>query len=180
MLKNKSMYAILGILNISPSTGYDIKKYSDTVLSGFWNENFGHIYPTLKRMLEDGMIKIILGEPNEKKVLYGITEKGKQELDKWLLEETVQQPVRSEFMLKLLFSSDRPREDVVQMLKTYKETHEKDLLKYQGMLKDLEQGIKEISKERSGFIKATLRRGILTGEAVIRWCDETMEDLRQP
>lgn len=46
--KNKSMYAILGILNLSPSTCYDIKKYSDNVLSGFWNENFGYIYPTFK------------------------------------------------------------------------------------------------------------------------------------
>ena len=46
MIKNKSRFAILGILNIQPSSGYDIKKYCDTVISGIWNENFGHIYPT--------------------------------------------------------------------------------------------------------------------------------------
>jgi DNA-binding PadR family transcriptional regulator len=177
-LKNKSMYAILGILNISPSSGYDIKKYSDKVLSGFWNENFGHIYPTLKMMLEDGMIDIFLKEKNEKKVRYGITEKGKQELETWLLEETMQQPIRSEFMLKLLFSSSQPRENVTRMLENYKEIHEKNMEKYLEKQKDLELGIQEISKERVGFIKAVLRKGIISSEAVIQWCDETIEELQ--
>lgn len=177
-LKNKSMYAIFGILNIAPSTGYDIKKYSDKVLSGFWNENFGHIYPTLKMMLEDGMIEIAIREKNEKKVRYGITEKGKRELETWLLEETLQQPMRSEFMLKLLFSSSQPPENVIRMLENHKAIHEKNMEKYLGMQKDLEQGIKEISADRVRIFKAVLRKGILSDEAAIRWCDETIEEMR--
>ncbi len=177
-LRNKSMYAILGILNLSPSTGYDIKKYSDKVLSGFWNENFGHIYPTLKMMLEDGMIEIAFREENEKKVRYRITEKGKQEFETWLLEETMQQPVRSEFMLKLLFSSNQPRENVIRMIENYKELHEKNNGKYLEMQKDLEQGIQQIPKERACFIKAVLRSGIISSEAVIHWCNETIEEMQ--
>lgn len=177
-LKNKSMYAILGILSLSPSTGYDIKKYSDKVLSGFWNENFGHIYPTLKRMLKDGVIEIVCKEKNEKKIQYGITEKGKQEFETWLLEETIQQPIRSEFMLKLLFSSSQPRQNVTRMLENYKELHQKNMEKYLGMQKDLEQGIQEISKERVCFIKAVLRSGIISSEAVIRWCNETIVEIQ--
>lgn len=176
-LKNKSMYAILGILNLSPSTGYDIKKYSDKVLSGFWNENFGHIYPTLKKMQKDGMIEIVMGEEKGKKVRYGITEKGKKELEAWLLEETIQQPIRSEFMLKLMFSSSQPRENVIRMLEEYKALHEKNLEKYLGMRKDLEQGIQEISKERVVFIKAILRKAIISSQGVIQWCDETIEEM---
>lgn len=178
-LKNRSMYAILGILNLAPSTGYDIKKYSDNVLSGFWNENFGHIYPTLKKMLEDGMIEIVSREKSEKKVRYGITDKGKQELEAWLIEETIPQPVRSEFMLKLLFSSHQPKENVIRMLENYRELHEKNLEKYLAMQKDLEQGIEEVSKERTHFIKAVLRSGIISGEGVIRWCNETIENMKQ-
>ncbi len=177
-LKNKSMYAILGILNLSPSTGYDIKKYSDKVLSGFWNENFGHIYPTLKMMLQDGMIEVVFREKNEKKVCYGLTEKGRQELETWLLEETIQQPMRSEFMLKLLFSSDQPKENVIRMLENYKAIHEKNIEKYVVMQKELEQGNQKLSKERVCFNKAVLRRGIISDEAVIHWCDETIEELR--
>lgn len=177
-LKNKSMYAILGILSLSPGTGYDIKKYCDTVLSGFWNENFGHIYPTLKMMLEDGMIEIVFKQKNEKKIQYGITQKGKQELQSWLKEETMQQPIRSEFMLKLLFSSSQPRENVIRMLESYKELCEQNVEKYLGMQKDLEQGIQEISKDRVCFINAVLRKGIISSEAAINWCDETIEEMQ--
>lgn len=46
------------------------------------------------------------------------------------------------------------------------------------MQKDLEQGIGEISKERVYFIKAVLRKGIISSEADINWCDETIEDLQ--
>jgi hypothetical protein len=46
------------------------------------------------------------------------------------------------------------------------------------MQKDLEQGIQEISKERVCIIKAILRKGIISSEAVIHWCDETIEELQ--
>ncbi|MDD4096767.1 MAG: PadR family transcriptional regulator, partial [Oscillospiraceae bacterium] len=111
-------------------------------------------------------------------VRYAITEKGRMEYEAWLLEETVQQPARSEFMLKLLFSSSLPREKVIFMLEDYKELHEKNVGKYLEMQKDLEQG-NAIARDRVPFINAVLRRGILSGEAVIRWCDETIEEMRR-
>jgi len=174
-LKNKSLYAILGILNVSPGTGYDIKKYCDTVLSGFWNENFGHIYPTLKKMLSDELVEIISDEKNEKKITYRITPKGQLELESWLMEETELQPMRSEFMLKLLFSSGQPKDHIIKMLEDYKQIHVKNQEKYLAMQHDLEQGIEEISEERFRFLKAMLRRGILSCEATIHWCNETKE-----
>lgn len=174
-LKNKSLYAILGILNISPGTGYDIKKYCDTVLSGFWNENFGHIYPTLKKMRLDELVEIVSGEKNEKKIRYQITPKGKLELEAWLMEETQLQPMRSEFMLKLLFSSSQPKEHIIKMLKDYRQIHVNKLETYVAMEQDLEQGIKELSDERTRFLRAVLRRGVLSCQSTICWCDETME-----
>lgn len=177
-LKNKTIYAILGILNLSPGTGYDIKKYSDTVLSGFWHENYGHIYPTLKKMLNDGLIAIASGNNHEKKILYYITAKGKQTLEAWLAADTVAQPIRSELMLKLLFSSSQPKESTIRMLEKYKALHEKDLARYLDLQKDLGQGIQEIAPERTYLLNAVLRRGIISDEAVIRWCDETIAALR--
>ncbi|QUI25328.1 PadR family transcriptional regulator [Vallitalea pronyensis] len=176
-VKNKSIYAILGILNILPSSGYDIKKYCDNVLSGFWNENFGHIYPTLKKMLADGTIEIMSKGKNEKKIQYKITSRGEQALDHWFLEETKLQPVRSEFMLKLFFSSHQPKEKVLQMIEKYKKVHQDKLEKYRVMEMDLEKGIEDISSERAKYIKATLRSGILSHEATIRWCNETIEEI---
>lgn len=182
-VKNRSVYAILGVLSIASSSGYDIKKYCDTVLSGFWNENFGHIYPTLKRMTEDGTIEIVdshekdTGGKTDRKIKYAVTEKGKLELEKWLLEEAELQPVRSEFMLKLFFSDSLSEESILLKLTDYKEIHKEKLEKYLQMQGDLEKNAEKISSNRIKFLKATLRSGILSCEAVIRWCDETMEDM---
>ncbi len=173
-MKNKSRYAILGILNISPSTGYDIKKYCDTIISGFWNENFGHIYPTLKVLEKEGCIRQKSEEEISRKIKYEITDAGKYELLDWLQEETLTQPVRSEFMLKFLFSSQLPEEKVIEMLTNYRKRQEDELNKYKQMDKELEDGIPEISVSRVRFLKAALRRGILASQASIQWCQETM------
>ena len=50
---NKTKYAILGVLSQMSGSGYDIKKCCDTSIAYFWNENYGHIYPVLKKMEEE-------------------------------------------------------------------------------------------------------------------------------
>ena len=174
MIKNKSRFAILCILNIQPSSGYDIKKYCDTVISGIWNENFGHIYPTLKSLENEKCIRQVEGEKESRKIKYEITEEGKMELLNWLQEETLMQPVRSEFMLKFLFSSSIPKEKVIVMLNQYKQRQEAELNKYLALENELEKGITEIAGDRVRYLRATLRRGIYTTKASIAWCEETI------
>lgn len=175
-IKNKSRYAILGILNIASASGYDIKKYCDTVISGIWNENFGHIYPTLKGLEQDGMIYKLSNEEESRKVLYGITQQGKEELMTWLQEETLPQPVRSEFMLKFLFSNQLPKDRVIEMLKEYEKLMEEKLALYLQHEKDLDKGVKEISSERLIYLRATLRKGIIAYQGTIQWCQETLDE----
>lgn len=47
-------YAILGLLTTDCHTGYDIKQMMDTSLNHFWKISYGQIYPTLKKLVEDG------------------------------------------------------------------------------------------------------------------------------
>jgi DNA-binding PadR family transcriptional regulator len=175
MKQNKSRYAILGVLNIAPATGYDIKKYYDTVISGIWNENYGAIYPTLKALEKDGCIRKSCNEIETRKNMYEITDQGIAELLKWMQEETPAQPVRSEFMLKFLFSSSLPVETVMDMLNHYMDRYTEELKKYIIFEKNLDSGISEITDERARFLRATLHRGILATEASIAWCKETIQ-----
>ena len=172
-IKNKSMYAILGILHIRPSTGYDIKKYCDTVLPGIWTENFGHIYPTLRSLTEQGLIELADGENASGKIRYRITARGQEELDGWLSDPPQPQPVRSEFFLKFLFASDLPTEKILGMLEAYRGQHEARLATYHAMEASLAAGIADVSAKREVFLRAVLRSGIIGCEGMIRWCDET-------
>ena len=178
--KNKTKYAILGILSISPGSGYDIKRYCDSVISNVWHENFGHIYPVLNNMLAEGLIKRKNDDNDEstRKKEYEITDKGKDEFLNWISEPTQYTPVRSEFMLKLLFSNNLPKENRIKMMEEYKTYHQLKYDKLKIMEKDLSQPMKEISTERKLYLDVTLRYGILSMQAAITWCDEVIDLFR--
>lgn len=176
-IKNKTRYAILGILSIHSGTGYDIKKYCDTVIVNFWNENFGHIYPVLSQLLNEGLIKTE-NSPSPRKKIYAITEQGRTEFLNWLIEPAEYQPVRSEFLLKLTFSSNLPKDNIISMLTDYRQMHHERLTGYKKIQDDLKKGITEITPDRELFLYAPLRYGILSTEAVISWCDEILMALR--
>src|SRR5271155_5367499 len=79
-----SRFAILGMLALGKKkSGYDLKKAIASSTASFWSESYGNIYPTLRKLLEEGAIR----EENEKapaskrqKQLYSITERGRQAL----------------------------------------------------------------------------------------------------
>ena len=174
-MKNNTQYAILGILSILPGSGYDIKKYCDTVISNVWHENYGHIYPVLNSLLADGLIIRKDIDESSRRKEYEITREGREEFMKWLGEPSHYAPVRSEFMLKFLFSHNLPRENILEMIREYRARHE---AKYENLLrtdKELENQNPNISIERKRYLRATLRYGILSSEAAIKWCEEVSE-----
>ena len=66
-------YAILGLLNRKPMTGYDISKEFNFQLAEFWSAKHSQIYPELKKLVSEELIifKIeISGDVLEKKVYY--------------------------------------------------------------------------------------------------------------
>ena len=50
-------YAILGLLNRKNMTGYDLSKEFETTLFEFWNAKHSQIYPDLKSLSENGLVR---------------------------------------------------------------------------------------------------------------------------
>jgi PadR family transcriptional regulator AphA len=86
--ENKSKYALLGILSISPGSGYDIKKLMEQSTSNFWNESYGQIYPILKQLVEQRLATSHTEKQEGKpeRYVYTLTAKGLEELRHWLTE----------------------------------------------------------------------------------------------
>ena len=72
-------YAILGLINREPMTGYDItREFNSNNLANFWYAKHSQVYPELSRLMEEKLVTcevVIQGEKLEKK-LYSITEAG--------------------------------------------------------------------------------------------------------
>jgi len=176
-IRNKTRYALLGVISMNPCTGYDIKKFCDQTIAHFWNENFGHIYPMLNQLLREGLIR---QHQVDRRKVYSITPEGKEALYQWLLEPDEPQPPRSELLLKLFLGGSLPREKVLALLEAFRSRHETRLKQYRAM----ESGYRDEEENRKSpeyeFLLAPLRYGIHASEAALRWCEETIKSLDGP
>ncbi len=81
-------YAVLGIIQKKPLHGYEIKQAIEDTYGDIWNVSFGQLYPTLKNLSEKGLVTKHKeqGQKSLAKNVYAITESGKKDFDKWLLD----------------------------------------------------------------------------------------------
>ncbi len=123
-------YAILGLLNRHPMTGYDIGKEFNYELSQFWNANHSQIYPELKKLVEEELVYYdiqISGDILEKKN-YSITEKGKKEFLTWLhKDKPMEKTPKDIFRLRMYFANDLDVESRIHLLESQLQQHKKRL-----------------------------------------------------
>lgn len=179
MKENKSKYAILGILSLGPMSGYDIKKMFQKSVAKFWNESYGQIYPFLKALVDEGFaVKSIekqAGKPDRH--VYALTDRGREELQRWLIEPVERQIGRIEIALKLFFGRQVSLPDNIRQVEHFGEIQQRELEE----LKALEERVKE---EKAGnpnlpYWLMTVNYGQHVTSALIQWCDETLSALNK-
>lgn len=108
--RNVLKYIILGLLEQTPMTGYELTKAFDSDIGEFWSAQHSQIYPQLGKLETAGLIdheEEVTGEKLARK-RYGLTPDGEKQLEGWLNAETT--PTvggRDEFAIKLYFIRDR-------------------------------------------------------------------------
>jgi DNA-binding PadR family transcriptional regulator len=162
---------------MKPRSGYDIKKFCDKTISHFWNENFGHIYPVLSQLQKEGLISLSGSVDGGKRKIYEITDKGRKEFCEWLIQPFEPQPPRSEMLLKLSFGNYIPKENVIEMIKDVKKRHESKLKEYKQFEESFLYDENAKKHPQYAYWLAPLRYGIIASEAVLKWCEETIESI---
>jgi DNA-binding PadR family transcriptional regulator len=105
---NSLEFILLGLLALRPSTGYDLKKTMDITVRYISPVALSQIYPTLKRMMQAGLVEYELVERSGKTDLkiYSITDAGQDLFREWLAEPHKPDPYRFDtFALRFYFSS---------------------------------------------------------------------------
>ena len=176
--KNKSRFALLGLLCMAPMSGYDIKRAIEYSIGYFWQESYGAIYPNLRALHEAGLVdrRIEPGDGKPDRHVYSITDKGREELREWISAPPAPVPLRNELLLKLFFGPFGQRSEM--------EHHVRVFLRMQkGRVKQLEAIQDQIKKQYEGnpglpYWRMTLRYGILSRKALVEWAEETLEVLK--
>jgi PadR family transcriptional regulator AphA len=130
---------LLGFLSYGPQTGYDLKKTLDTSTAFFWHAELAQIYPTLKHLLEDGLIKSELETQDSRpdKRIYSITPAGRAALRKWLAEPLDDLPAKKDpVLLQLFFSGALDKPTLLEQLRRQLAIHRAQLERYQAETKD--------------------------------------------
>jgi len=120
-------HAILGILEIRPMHGYQVKRVLDEGISGFWPVNLAAIYPSLRRLEEEGLVAHRLeataeGRPDRK--VYELTDAGREELARWRpLMPDGNVGWKNPLYLKLLFARSENYHDALGWVEKALEEH---------------------------------------------------------
>jgi DNA-binding PadR family transcriptional regulator len=81
-------HALLSLLDQHESYGYELRAQLERSVGPQWGQlNIGHVYQLLERLKRDGMIEVIRTDPQPRRterVIYAITEAGRQEIRDWL------------------------------------------------------------------------------------------------
>lgn len=166
--ENKNTFIILGLLAHKPLTGYEIKLNIDKQLSFFWNAGYGSIYPTLASIENSGYAtSSSIVENSRSKIIYTITEKGKEHLKEWLERPVKKDELRYETLVKLFFSSEVGDAEALKHIIRFEENVRAKLAIFEVYEKNLEN---VSTKEKHKYILLTVMFGIETYKSYLIWC----------
>ncbi len=178
MREARSRYAILGALALEPMSGYQIKEVLARTVGHFWQEGYGQIYPTLKKLAANGLVlsRVEPGAGKPDSHVYTLTEQGWAELRAWLARPVEsRQPGRSELLLKLFFGQHAAPGITLDHVRQYREALAVQIARYAA----IEEELTADTSAGQPYWLITLRHGFHVSQASLAWCDETINRLTE-
>lgn len=165
---SKLGYALLGLLQQNPSSGYALRKLFSTTALMTYSDSPGAIYPALKKLTRQGLIRgrIESGSGMRRRQIFRVNARGNAELKKWITRPLVRADLvrgLDEVMLRFGFSGQVGGSDVsVRLLKSL----ETELTSY---IPDLHQqlSVGKATMPTSG--RLALESGIRGYECLLQW-----------
>jgi DNA-binding PadR family transcriptional regulator len=161
---------MLGLLEPSPSHGYELKQQYDALFGIGRTLSFGQVYGTLSRLERDGQIAVHESAPGAgpERKLYVITQTGVAQLEDWLATPEAPEPyLQSVLFVKVVLAllSDRPAQRYLDAQRT---AH-------------LDQMRELTAMRKAGPMSTSLLAdfGLFHLEADLRWIDLTSARLGQ-
>lgn len=163
---------ILGLISHEELTGYEIKKRMDTTLKYFWSASYGSIYPALSDLVNRGLATRREDTKNKRnKLIYTITENGRDYLKKWLSLPIEKDELRYETLLKLFFGKEAGEKQALIHIEAFEKKIEEELpyLLYAETI--LNKSLNEDAAHK--YYLLTVKFGIKTYRTYLEWCKES-------
>lgn len=116
-------HAILGLLSLNPLSGYDIKKMFEGSAALYWSGNNNQIYKTLVKLHEQALVtrETQIQDSSPAKKVYSISEKGLEELRRWVSSAPEVPQVRNSFLIQLAWADSLSADELDNLLERYED-----------------------------------------------------------
>ena len=173
-------HGILGLLNYSDMTGYDIKTVFNDSLKYFWQAQTSQIYRELQVLEKNGWIKSTHVEQSgrpDKNVL-SITEEGKKELKRWLTDDSESSTIRNPILMKTFFRGECGLDENIEYFRNLAErecvfpegSNEADSIQ-SAYKKNIDNPMKAL------YWKFTSDFGMMYDKMLRKWCKNCISEL---
>jgi len=171
-------YALLGIVGMSPLTGYDVHKVFATTPLAHFSSSPGAIYPALRRLAHYGLLEARLDTTKEARPrrVYSLTKSGESVLEAWL-----HQPVTREELIRgagapiLRFSLAGDRLNRAEIL-DYLESYQKVVAAY---VEELYAYTGQSAGPENLYGSLALHHGIRSYESELEWTKWAALEIRR-
>jgi DNA-binding PadR family transcriptional regulator len=177
---SKLGYALLGLLQAKPASGYDLRKIFSSTAMTTYSDSPGAIYPALRRLQQQGLIRgnVEDGAGLRRRQVFTLTAEGAAELRSWITRPVNRSEVirgLDEVMLRFAFSEQAGgREASVGLLKSLKA----ELTSYLPNLHQ-QRAAGKATMPTSGSL--ALESGIRSYETLLQWTKDALATFaRQP
>jgi DNA-binding PadR family transcriptional regulator len=200
--ESSTRWAVLGALTLGPMSGYDIRRHAGESWGHFWSESYGQIYPTLRALEAEGLVRPAASgaranqgssgsargasramvSPPRARDAHGrerrsfvITPRGRAALRRWQAEPSPARPPRNELLLKLFFGANADPAALVSQIERVRTREQEALQRWNQLERVLRH--EHAAHANLPFWLATLSFGRHHSDALVRWCEETLAEL---
>jgi DNA-binding PadR family transcriptional regulator len=172
-------HALLGLLALTPMSGYDVSRLFATTPLAHFSSSPGAIYPALKRLEQRALMTSTLDTTTETRPrrVYALTEAGRSSLDAWLRQSvTRDELVRDGRAPILRFSLSEGRLSGDEVI-AYLEGFRREVSDY---LDELRSYCERTAESQSLQERLALEHGIRAYECQADWIEYAIGELRRP
>ncbi|MCD2443205.1 PadR family transcriptional regulator [Agromyces sp. SYSU K20354] len=166
---------ILGLLDIAPMSGYDVKRYVDTVVTHFWTADKSQVYRTLAGLVADGLARTetVPGTTAPDRLVHHLTDAGRTALHEWLVSALDRQPERDAFLARAFFAGGLDDDELGELLARRRAAGEQLLATLAAMREST-----PAPRDRAGRLRlATLENGMRHARTELEWLDDVAREL---
>jgi len=164
--------AALGLLAQQPGSGYDLLRYFEKSLANVWPATQSQLYSELNKLADAGLIEVsAIGARGRKE--YRITDEGRAELRRWVLNPDDDPPFRSARLLRVFLLGEVSPEQARAHLADIAETADAEVAR----LRVLRTEIGDDGSDELFYGLAALDYGLRMNAMEAEWARSVIDSL---